>query len=313
MQKHPDADSFVREHLRQPANATTRLVFADWLEETGAPTNVAEANYIRLREQAERHGPNTEERTRALRQASISAERVRAKLALAARAFVRNPEAVLQLLPPPNVTVRVADYNTPIAVRELVPESVARENLVLPLDLQGRTLFAATPAHNFETAESLRFILVNDIALVGAEQADVQAAINRQYGQTETESVDCVSYESPLIGLEGDEVSSLLFGIFHIAFSSNGVTGFTMKATAAGCAVRYYAGETVVSEECYDPSTYTRLLEHLLAQPNDAEYTRAGYMCADLDIPLLSNRRFPVTLERPPVRDQNWFRLRFRW
>ena len=35
MTSHPDADAFMRAILRDPADVTTRLVFADWLEETG--------------------------------------------------------------------------------------------------------------------------------------------------------------------------------------------------------------------------------------------------------------------------------------
>lgn len=308
MQKHPDADSFVLEHLRQPANATTRLVFADWLEDTGTPSNVAWAHYIRLREEAERNAPD--ERWPLLRQADICAAKVRAKLTLAARVFVRNPESVLQLIPSANITVRLANFDTPRAVLEIVPESVARENDFLVLAVRGNTLFCANTPDDFDTAQKLMFILNKEIVLVGAERSDIREAINRGYGYAETESVDSVTYECPLVGLESD---GHLFGIFHTAFSSAGVTGFTMKATEGGCTVRYYAGEAIASEELYPKRVYDHLLDHLLEQPRTAEYTRPGYLCLDLDVPLLSNRRFPVTLERPLVRDQCWFRLRFRW
>lgn len=196
MHKHPDADSFVLEHLRQPANATTRLVFADWLEDTGTPSNVAWAHYIRLREQAERTPPD--ERRTLLRKADICAAKVRAKLNLAARVFARNPESVLQLIPAPNVSVRLADYTPARAVLELVPESVARENLVLPLTLHGNTLYCtAINPHDYDTAQKLSFILNKDIVLVGATRDEVRAAINRGYGETETESVDSVFWEFP--------------------------------------------------------------------------------------------------------------------
>lgn len=194
MQKHPDADSFVLEHLRQPANATTRLVFADWLEDTGTPSNVAWAHYIRLREQVDRIAPD--ERGPLLRQAGTFAAKVRAKLSLAARVFARTPESVLQLIPMPNVTVRLADHTPPRAILELMPESVVRENLVLPLTLRGNTLFGATTGpHNFDTAQKLMFILNQEIVLVGAERSDIQEAINRGYGQTETETIDSVLVE----------------------------------------------------------------------------------------------------------------------
>lgn len=196
MQKHPDADSFVLEHLRQPANATTRLVFADWLEDTGTPSNVAWAHYIRLREAADRAAP--EECWGIRHRTETATANVRAKLTLAARVFARNPEAVLQLIPAPNVSVRLADYTPPRAVLELVPESITRENLVLPITLHGNTLHCATTdPHNFDTSQKLTFILNRDIVLVGATRDEVQAAINRGYGETETESVDSVFWEFP--------------------------------------------------------------------------------------------------------------------
>lgn len=216
MRKHPDADSFVLEHLRQPANATTRLAFADWLEETGTASNTAWASYIRLCEEVDRVGTGADPLPWLLCRTDRFVTQIRAKLTLPARSFVRNPEAVLQLLPAPNVTVRFAGYEPPIAVIELVPESVARENLVLPLALQDRTLFAATAdPHNPDTVEKLEFVLNRNVVFVRAARESVLNIINRMYGQNETESVDSVSYESPLVGLAGDDTSFHLARIFH--------------------------------------------------------------------------------------------------
>jgi uncharacterized protein (TIGR02996 family) len=47
MSFHPDADAFLRAILHNLDDATPRLVFADWLEETDEPANVAWARYIR--------------------------------------------------------------------------------------------------------------------------------------------------------------------------------------------------------------------------------------------------------------------------
>ncbi|VTR95961.1 type ii secretion system protein e : Type II secretion system protein E OS=Planctomyces limnophilus (strain ATCC 43296 / DSM 3776 / IFAM 1008 / 290) GN=Plim_0410 PE=4 SV=1: T2SE_Nter [Gemmata massiliana] len=196
MISHPDADAFVREYLTRPTDVTLRLVFADWLEETGVPHNAAWAYFIRLRDEAEHYEPDSSERRELLRQADQYVPKIRAQLTIAASLFVGYPKSFLQLLPAPNITVRLANWEVSREVLELVPESVARENLVLPLDAQVRTLLiAAADPHDYDTAQKLEFILDRDIVFVGAERDDVQNAINRDYGQTETESVDSVLVE----------------------------------------------------------------------------------------------------------------------
>lgn len=82
------------------------------------------------------------------------------------------------------------------AVIELVPESVARENLVIPLNLEDNTLalITADPT-NYETIEKLKFILNKEIKPVLAVQEQIQEAINANYGQSETESVDSMLVE----------------------------------------------------------------------------------------------------------------------
>ncbi len=95
--------------------------------------------------------------------------------------------------------VQFVDLTTleiPKAVIELVPESVARENLVLPLSLEGNTLklITADPS-NYEAMQKLQFILNKEIQPVLAVQEQIQEAINRNYGQTETESVDSMLVE----------------------------------------------------------------------------------------------------------------------
>ena len=84
----------------------------------------------------------------------------------------------------------------PPSVIEMVPESVARENVVLPLELADESLVVvlANPMA-FEVLEKLRFILNRDIKVVMASKDSIQTAINRHYGQSETESVDSMLQE----------------------------------------------------------------------------------------------------------------------
>ena len=84
----------------------------------------------------------------------------------------------------------------PKTVIELVTESVAREHLVLPLSLEGNTLKLITSdPGNYETIQKLQFIINRDIQPVLALQEQIQEAINRSYGQDETQSVDSMLVE----------------------------------------------------------------------------------------------------------------------
>src|SRR5262245_37220579 len=89
-----------------------------------------------------------------------------------------------------------ATLNPSQSVLELVPESVARENLVLPLSLDGETLTcAAANPNDILLQDKLSFILTKKVRLISASPEAIRAAINRHYGQTETESMDSMLCE----------------------------------------------------------------------------------------------------------------------
>jgi uncharacterized protein (TIGR02996 family) len=314
MSSHPDADAFVRAILRDPAEVTTRLVFADWLEETEVPSNVAWARFIRLMAETNRHATGRPEHTELEQQAAGYWWQIDASLTVPAAVVMAHTRSLLQLLPAWKLTAKLGSIEVPQAIIELIPESVARENIVLPLYLQGWTLLIATEdPGNCDIIDKLTFILNKEIIAVRAASEELLAAINHHYGQTETESVDCVSYESPLIGLEGDENSSAIFGIFITAFS-RGCSGFEMEGTGARSTLRYASGANPVPDEQLSSAVFSHLLDHLLSLPADAEYSEHGLRCIEFDIPLLSGRRFPATLERRPAKGgTDWFRVRFRW
>lgn len=82
------------------------------------------------------------------------------------------------------------------SIIELIPESVARENTCIPIEFQGERLLVAVPdAMNIEVMDKLRFILNKDVELTMASSESIQTAINRYYGQSETESVDSMIQE----------------------------------------------------------------------------------------------------------------------
>jgi Type II secretion system (T2SS), protein E, N-terminal domain len=72
----------------------------------------------------------------------------------------------------------------------LVPETVARENLVMPLSFDGETLtLAAVNPGEVMLADKLGFILNKNIRFLGAPRQAIVDALNRIYGQSKTESV----------------------------------------------------------------------------------------------------------------------------
>src|SRR5438270_10045611 len=92
--------------------------------------------------------------------------------------------------------VNLTDVTIPAAVVELVPESVARENVVMPMSQENGSLkIIMSDPTDFDTLQKLQFILNKDIQPVLAPREQIIEAINRHYGQTETESVDSMLQE----------------------------------------------------------------------------------------------------------------------
>jgi type IV pilus assembly protein PilB len=92
--------------------------------------------------------------------------------------------------------VTLTDVTIPPSVIELVPESVARENVVLPLSqANGMLKIIISDPSDFDTLTKLQFILNKDIQAVLSVREQIIDAINRHYGQSETESVDSMLAE----------------------------------------------------------------------------------------------------------------------
>ncbi|HOM18256.1 MAG TPA: ATPase, T2SS/T4P/T4SS family [Thermoguttaceae bacterium] len=84
----------------------------------------------------------------------------------------------------------------PPTVLELVPESVARENVVLPLAEEDGTLkIIVSDPTDYETFDKLQFILNRRIEIALAPREAILEAINRCYGQTVGESADSMLQE----------------------------------------------------------------------------------------------------------------------
>jgi hypothetical protein len=137
-----------------------------------------------------------------------------------------------------DVRAQGPDLNPPRAVIELVHETVARENLILPLSLHGETLVcAAANPRNVHLQDKLTFIVNKKVKLVPADVGAIRAAINRHYGHTQTESTDSMlcEFASPVPEVNGENARSkrglLLRGVLSPARSlGKSVTEFKRGA-----------------------------------------------------------------------------------
>lgn len=94
--------------------------------------------------------------------------------------------------------VELREIEIPSSVVELVPESLARENVVMPMASEmGIIRVIMHDPMNFETIEKLRFVLNREIEVALAPKEAIVEAINKYYGgsTTETESVDSMLQE----------------------------------------------------------------------------------------------------------------------
>jgi len=105
--------------------------------------------------------------------------------------------------------VDLTEMTIPAAVVELVPESVARENVILPLAQDNGTLkIIMSDPMDLDTIQKLQFILNKDIQPVLAPREQIIEAINRYYGQSETESVDSMLQEFTDTAIDTTETES---------------------------------------------------------------------------------------------------------
>ena len=159
-----------------------------------------------LRELAE---PARDFTTILIRNQTLSKDQLNDAIRLAQSTGTNVQEALikLQYASPAQVMRTIAEFHNlllvdlrnidiPKAVIELLPESVARENVVLPYSLEGSVLkIIISDPTRFDTIQKLTFILNKDIHLVLADEEQIREAINRHYGETETESIDSMIVE----------------------------------------------------------------------------------------------------------------------
>ena len=110
--------------------------------------------------------------------------------------------------------VNLSEIKIPESVVELVPETIARENITIPLSEEGDALrvILADPM-DVETVEKLRFILNRQIQIALAPRASILEAINRYYGQFDGESADSMLQEFTDTAIDFTETEDSADGI----------------------------------------------------------------------------------------------------
>ena len=92
--------------------------------------------------------------------------------------------------------IDLSGITVPQEVITLLPESVARENTIFPIALEGNSLrIAPCDPTDMDTQEKLRFILNRDVESSLAPREQIVEAINRHYGKSDGESADSMLQE----------------------------------------------------------------------------------------------------------------------
>jgi type IV pilus assembly protein PilB len=82
-------------------------------------------------------------------------------------------------------SVNLSDITVPPTIIEMVPESIARENVLIPIgEENGMLQIVMSNPFDHETITKLQFILARDIQLAVAPEEQIVVAINRHYGQS---------------------------------------------------------------------------------------------------------------------------------
>jgi uncharacterized protein (TIGR02996 family) len=206
-------DAFLEAILENEDDDAPRLVFADWLEENGQPERAEfircqclwarlprgdarrEELRARCRLLLKRHG----RRWAGLLGPWLCSGTFRRgfldTVTIPAQVYLEHAADIDRLIPVRRFTVDLTDFRVDPDVGELVPESVARENVAMPIGLRRQGLvLAVEDAEDFDLFQKLGFIFNREIELVASAREQIISAINAHYGETETEAVHSVLY-----------------------------------------------------------------------------------------------------------------------
>jgi len=190
------ADAFMARILQNPADPLPRLVFADWLEETGTSSNMAWARYLRLADEIANTLATDARQPKLEQSLERIAGSIQARLTFRAETLLAYPNELLQLLPARNLIVNAETVVLPRSLAELIPESVVRESRILLMGIlrNNSYLIAASEPTNRLLADRIRFILNKLPVFVGLKESGLGLCIDRNYDSSSIETVECVMH-----------------------------------------------------------------------------------------------------------------------
>jgi uncharacterized protein (TIGR02996 family) len=202
-------EAFLEAILEAPQDDTPRLIYADWLEEHGDPRG----EFIRLqcrlasKDEDDPFWSGLEARERQLlveheadwlgplhsllkrwtfRRGFLD------DVTLAAGLYLDHADALRRVRTLRRIEVDLTEFQPLPATLEYFPESVARENIALPLGFRGRRLVVALREANDwdDILQIMQFILNREIEAVAASVEQLVEAINRCFDSGEVVSLD---------------------------------------------------------------------------------------------------------------------------
>ena len=140
--------------------------------------------------------------------------------------------------------IDLREIKIPDAVIELVPESVARENSILPMAEEEDTLkVIVSDPYDIDTIEKLRFILNRKVEIALAPKENIIEAINRYYGQVEGESADSMLQEFTDTAIDFTETESAGSGAMSEQVDENSAPVVRLVNLMIGEAVQLRASD----------------------------------------------------------------------
>jgi uncharacterized protein (TIGR02996 family) len=171
--------AFLRAILQNLDDEVPRLVFADWLEESGDLNKEIWAKYIRLKWQLRKESPIDDPSLQ--EELCQVQEQFRYRLHLNAEEFARHLPVLTELIPGKQITLKLGTFNFE-RMADYIPESVARELQVLPVYLKSNDLWVVIASSIPENQlKRIEYILNKTLLPVRAPRQQIEDAMNQIY------------------------------------------------------------------------------------------------------------------------------------